>query len=204
MNLMGYDAMALGPLELSLGLDILQQRMAEARFPILSANVVLTDTGGLVTEPYAVVERGGRRLGILGLTRSPAEPVRGLWVLDPQEAAARYLPELAQQVDTVIVLTNENYRSGLALAQAVPGIDLLIAALPGQLPKEAVGAPGTGTLVVTAEQPMARHTGRRLGRLVLMVDSDGALRAESWASLPMVREIVDDPFMRTLLDKYRP
>ena len=44
MNRLGYDAMALGPADLALGLETLRARMAEAKFPMLSANAVVTGT----------------------------------------------------------------------------------------------------------------------------------------------------------------
>lgn len=203
MNQMGYDAMALGPKELSLGPEVLGQRIAEAQFPMLSANAVLSATGELLAEPYTILEVSGYRLGIIGLTRVPAETLAGVRVMDPGAAAAEYVPRVAKQADAVVVLTNMGFRGALALAQAAPGIDLLIAALPGQLPTQAVPVPETGTLAVTAEQPMARHTGRRVGRLVVEVASDGSLADESWVSVPMDKTLADDLQMQVLLDGYR-
>jgi 2',3'-cyclic-nucleotide 2'-phosphodiesterase (5'-nucleotidase family) len=204
MNLMGYDAMALGPEELSLGKDLLRQRMQEAEFAILSANVVLRDTDELLAQPYAVVPVDGHRLGLIGLTRPPEGPGGDFRVLDPQQAAERYVAELAGQADVVVVLTNLAYRDGLALASATPGIDLLITALPDQVLQQAIRAPGTGTIIIAAEQPTAGHTGRRVGRLAVTVGSDGVLSGESWGSVPMDATIADDPQMKELLDRYRP
>jgi 2',3'-cyclic-nucleotide 2'-phosphodiesterase (5'-nucleotidase family) len=203
MNLMGYNAMALGPKELSLGAEVLRQRLAEAEFPILSANVVSKDGGELVALPYDVLEAGPYRVGVIGLTRPTNEALADFQVLDPQEAAARAVPEVTAQTDVVILLTNLEYRPALALVEAVPGVDLVIAALPGQLPNQAVRLPATGTLAVTAEQPLQRHTGRRVGRLAVTVGSDGTLAGEEWASVEMGPRIADDPEMRALLERYR-
>ena len=41
MNLLRYDAYAIGDLDLLLGPSVLKQRIAEAEFPILTANVQL-------------------------------------------------------------------------------------------------------------------------------------------------------------------
>jgi len=204
MNLMGYDAMALGPEELALGTEKLDRRLGEAEFPVLSANVVLSATGELLAQPYTVLDLGDHRLGVLGLTRLPSEPLAGFLVLDPREAADQYVPEIAQEADTVVVLTNLTYRSGLALAEEVAGIDLVIAALPGQLPQAAARVPGTGTLVVTAEQVTPRHSGRRVGRLLVTLGSDGGLSAEQWESVWMDPSIADDPSMAELVQEYRP
>lgn len=203
MNLMGYDAMALGPRELVLGPEVLHERMAEAEFPILSANVVLEESGQLLAEPYTLLPVGDRRVGVLGLTRPPDEAVPGFQVLDPQEAATRYLPELDQQASTVVVLTNLDYRSALALADAVPGIDLVVAGLPDRFPDQALRAPTTGTLVVSADQPSPGHTGRWVGRLAVAIDNDGRLRDDAWMSVPLDSGMPDDPDMAALLDEYR-
>ncbi len=203
MNLMDYDAMALGPKELSLGVDLLRQRMGEASFPILSANAVLTGSEQLVTEPYAILDVSGHRVGVIGLTRVEATAPFGFQVLDPQEAAKRYLPEVREKADTVIVLTNLEYNAALALARAVPGIDLVVGALPDQAPTQSVRVPDTNTLVVVADLATAGHSGRRIGVLLVTLASDGSLAGESWQSPWMGTTFADDPEMQALLDKFR-
>jgi 2',3'-cyclic-nucleotide 2'-phosphodiesterase (5'-nucleotidase family) len=202
MDHMGYDAMALGPKELSLGASVLAQRMAQAEMAILSANVVLTETGELLADPFTVLSFGGYRVGILGLTRQEAGPSPGLAVLDPAVALDRYLPDLLEQAGVVIVLTNISYRPARALLQSLEGVDLLVAALPGQLPDRAVREAATGMLAVVADQPMLRHAGRRVGRLAVVVNGDGSLGEETWASVPMDGSIPDDPMMAYLLGGY--
>ena len=202
MNLMGYDAMALGPGELSLGVDLLRQRMEEAEFPMLSANVVVSGSQELFAEPYRIVEIGGGKIGVIGLTRVPANAVDGFAVLDPVEAAGRYVPEVAEQAEVVIVLTNMSYPTGLALAAAVPEIDLLIAGRADKIPNKPVQVPSTGTLAVTTEPPMKRHTGRQVGTLTASVGSDGTLSLRSWQATPLGPKIPDDMAMKALLESY--
>jgi 2',3'-cyclic-nucleotide 2'-phosphodiesterase (5'-nucleotidase family) len=202
MNLMRYDAMALGPLELSLGAEELRRRLQEARFPILSANVQDARSGDLFAEPYVILNVAGSTVGVLGLTRIPDQPTPGFTILDPLGAAEQILPEIAQKADTIVLLTNLSYRSALTLASDVPDIDLTVAALPSQLPTAPASARRTGTFVVTAEQPLVRHSGRRVGQLRLSVDGEGDLTVRDWESVPMGKEIPDDPEMRRLLDAY--
>jgi 5'-nucleotidase len=203
MNLMGYDAMALGPKELSLGLDTLQQRVDEAQFPILSANAVLEGGQALIVPAQTIVEAGPYRLGILGLTCPPEEPLPGIQVLNPIETAARTVPQLAAEADVVILLTNLPYASAMTLASQVPGIDLVVAALPAQLPTQAVRIPQTGALIVTAEQPLPKHTGRQMGRLSVQIESDGSLSNEAWTVIPMSALFADDLEMQALLQEYQ-
>jgi 2',3'-cyclic-nucleotide 2'-phosphodiesterase (5'-nucleotidase family) len=203
MNLMGYDAMALGPKDLTLGLEVLRQRMAEAEFAILSANVVVAQSGELLAPPYALLEAGAYRLGVLGLTRPPLQPLSGLEVSDPQVALERWLPEVIGQTDSVILVTNLDFRTAMGLVAEVQGIDLLVAALPGQLPSTALRVPETGTLAVTAEQAMTRHSGRRVGELVLLLQGDGALQVLTWRSVDMSNLFGDDLEMKALLERYQ-
>jgi 2',3'-cyclic-nucleotide 2'-phosphodiesterase (5'-nucleotidase family) len=201
MNLMGYDAMAIGPQELALGLDALRQRMAEAEYPWLSANVVLAD-GELLARPYEIFQFGDHRVGVIGITRPPTEPDSAIQVVDPEETLARYTPEVAQQAETIVLLTNLEYQVAQALAAAVPDMDLVIAGLSEQLPSQAVRVPGTGTLLVAAEQPVLLHTGRFVGELHATVNVDGSLSGESWMAMPMTNGFADDPAMRALLEEY--
>jgi 2',3'-cyclic-nucleotide 2'-phosphodiesterase (5'-nucleotidase family) len=203
MNLMGYDAMALGPKELTLGVQVLRQRMSEAEFAILSGNVVLSESGELLAPAYTVIETGPLRLGVLGITRPLAVHAPGVEVEDPQAAIARWLPEMADQADLLIVLTNLIFRDAMNLVATVPGVDLLVAALPGQLPGNVVRVPGTSTLAVTAEQPMARHSGRRVGELRLVVGGDAPPKVEAWKVVPMDSSYADDLEMKALLENYQ-
>lgn len=204
MNLVATDAMALGRNELSLGSAELQKRMAEARFPMLSANVSVRGSPELFAPPFAIVDIAGHRIALLGLTRLPSEAVADFDVRDPSTAVEPVLDELMGQVDTIILLTNMDYRSAMQLASVLPGIDLVVSASPGQLPTDAVRVAGTGSLVVAAEQPVARHTGRRVGRLTVLLNHGGSLTDPQWHSISLDSSYADDPDMATLLAGYRP
>ena len=203
MNLMRYDAMALGPKELSLGPNQLKQRMEEADFPILSANVIWGDTGELVAPAYTFLDVDAYRVGVIGLTRRSNDQFDNLVILEPRESLVSVVPEVTEKSDAVVLLTNLAFHSALELVRTVPGIDLLVAALPDRLPNEAIRIPETATLAVTADQALPRHAGRRVGRLVVTLGNVGALGGESWTSVPMAPKIADDPEMRALLDTYR-
>ena len=107
--------------------------------------------------------------------------------------------QVGAQAGTVIALSNLPLRRASALVQEIADIDLLVATLPRQLPDTAAVSPDTGTLVVSAELPFKRHTGRRVGRLQITVQPDGSLTGASWHTLAMDREIPHDPEMRALL-----
>jgi len=202
MNLMAYDAMAIGPMELGLGAAGLRELLARAEFPVLSANALWRADQQLVGQPYSIIDVGAYKIGVVGLTRLPGEELSDYTVLDPEEVLAEVASEVREQADTIVVLTNIPYRSALDLASAVGGIDLVVAALPRQLPSRALRVPQTGTLVLTAEQPLTGHSGRRIGKLVVRVDGDGTLSQEEWESVALGPGIRDDLGMRLLLERY--
>ena len=148
MNLVGYDAMAVGNHEFDFGLDRLNASRKQARFPFLSANTFGPD-GEPAFAPYAVLEAGGVRVGVLGLVtphvgnwESPAL-LGGLRFGDSVEAARRWVPVLRgrERCALVVVIAHEGFerdpRTGkerrdsgenqaYAVATQVPGIDLLL------------------------------------------------------------------------------
>lgn len=58
MNAAGYDAMALGNHEFDYGQDVLAERIREAKFPMLSANVIVEATGKPLTKDSVIYKRG--------------------------------------------------------------------------------------------------------------------------------------------------
>ena len=66
MNAAGYTAAAIGTRDAALGVDRLQSLSAMADFPLLCANWLKMD-GDLFFDPYAVIDVGNVRVGIIGL-----------------------------------------------------------------------------------------------------------------------------------------
>jgi 5'-nucleotidase/UDP-sugar diphosphatase len=68
MNLLGYDAMAVGNHEFDKPLNILRMQRDLAKFPFLSANIYERASGQRMFDPYKVFNIGGLRVGVMGLT----------------------------------------------------------------------------------------------------------------------------------------
>lgn len=68
MNLVGYDAMALGNHEFDNSLDVLRQQEKWATFPFLSANIYQKSTGERLFKPYTIFDKQGVKIAVLGLT----------------------------------------------------------------------------------------------------------------------------------------
>lgn len=191
---MGYDAMALGPQDLTLGLEVLRERMAEAAFAIVSAN--LTVEGQLLAPPYVLLEREGATIAVLGLTGPPRaameEPVE---VGDPVAAALQHFPALADQAHLVIVLSNLGPAAERELAQQVPRIDLVVGGGAGA-PQSEVAWQGAVALV------RAGGLGEYLGITEVVLGERGSPPAVSSKSLTLGPEIMDDGEITALKTRY--
>jgi 5'-nucleotidase / UDP-sugar diphosphatase len=147
MNQLCFDAFVVGNHEFDFGdlglqrfLDFLSKRTWDCDTPALGANVVpapgvsplarFSPTDYLL--PSVVLERGGRRFGIVGIdvagkTMSSSSPDAGTVLLDEAETAQAEVDRLrAQGVDSVILLTHVGYRADLELARRVRGVDLIV------------------------------------------------------------------------------
>ncbi|MBB1073588.1 bifunctional UDP-sugar hydrolase/5'-nucleotidase [Rhodoferax sp. 4810] len=140
MNLLGYQAMAVGNHEFDKPLAVLKMQRDLAQFPMLSANIY--ENGQRMFAPYKVFNLGGLRVGVMGLTtedtRKMALPdnVAHLDFRSPITEARSVVPELRAKADVVIAATHmghyENGQHGtqaegdVEMARAVPGIDLVV------------------------------------------------------------------------------
>jgi 2',3'-cyclic-nucleotide 2'-phosphodiesterase / 3'-nucleotidase / 5'-nucleotidase len=151
MNLLGYDAAALGNHEFNFGIEHLDQVLEGAEFPFLSANVVDVETGELRWPPYALIERtleGGPLtvavIGVLppGVAVWDRDHVEGRLIFPSmRDQLARIVPEArAAGADLVVVAAHSGLEgssydqetTGLPpenemgeVARTVPGIDAI-------------------------------------------------------------------------------
>ncbi|ECG8514817.1 bifunctional UDP-sugar hydrolase/5'-nucleotidase [Salmonella enterica subsp. salamae] len=68
MNLIGYDAMAVGNHEFDNPLTVLRQQEKWAKFPLLSANIYQKSTGERLFKPWAIFTRQDIKIAVIGLT----------------------------------------------------------------------------------------------------------------------------------------
>jgi 5'-nucleotidase/UDP-sugar diphosphatase len=203
MNLLGYNAMAIGNMDLQWGPDVLRQRIADAKFPVLSANVVVAADGKLLAEPYVVMNVGGRKVGIVGLTwdqaqtADPAVQAKFL-ILQANETLAKYVSELSKQTDIIIVLSNMGWEEDQLLSSAIPGIDVIVGSRTSIPATEAWRNPETGTLIV-----QAGFQGEWIGRRSLQIDSAGVVTNNQDELIYLTEDVADDPETRAFLDNYR-
>ena len=68
MNLIGYDAMAVGNHEFDNPLSVLRQQEKWSKFPFLSANIYQKSSGERLFKPWAIFKRQDLKIAVLGLT----------------------------------------------------------------------------------------------------------------------------------------
>lgn len=138
MNLAGYDAMTPGNHDFNYGYDHLKTLQSQMKFPLLSANVVLREGGDTAFPAAAIYERGGKKIGVFGLstpeTAYKTNPlnVQKILFADPYQQARLAVWELkAQGADYIIGLCHIGLDEGSnittdKLAERVTGIDLIV------------------------------------------------------------------------------
>jgi 5'-nucleotidase len=133
LNQLGLDAMTLGNHEFDKGPALTGSLVDQARFPVVSANLDVSGEPALAGKlrPYVVRVYGGERVGIIGAT-TPSTPkitsdVGGVKFNPAAPAVAAAVKALLRVgVDRIVVLSHLGYAQDIALAKAVPGIDVIV------------------------------------------------------------------------------
>jgi len=200
MNAMGYDAMAVGALDALKGLDVLLARRDEAEFPFLSANLVSAQDETLLFDPYVIIERDGRRFGIMGLTDADIMSYPGVGdqvrVIDPIEVTKAWVDALRPQVDVLIVLSHLGFEYDQVLAESVDGIDIIVGGYSRRTMQEPLER--NGTLIV-----QQGYRGEWLGRLQVRYDRNGTILEATEEMIALDDTYADDPEVAAIVDRYR-
>lgn len=209
LGLLKPDAQVLGNHEFDDGPPVLAHYLDNASWPVLSANTV-TEAEPLLAgkvKPSAVVERGARRIGIVGLTTvetpvasRPGPTVSFAAEADSLQAAVNALR--AQGIDTIVALTHVGYAVDQALAAAVDGVDVVVGGHSHTLlsnsdakaagPYPWVGRSKSGEPVLVVQ---AGSYGTHLGRLDVTLDAAGVVSAWSGDATLLGNDVPQDPRM---------
>lgn len=202
MNALGYTAMVIGNHEPDFKAEILKERITDAKFPILAANITEKSSGRLFTLPYIIQEVRGVKVGILGLAY-PNTPlttaknnVEDLEFGDAITVAREYIPRLrGEGAQLVVVLSHYGLGADKKLAKSVPGIDVIVGGHSHNRMKTALQQ--GDTLIVQA----GAH-GSDLGRLDLEVNSKGEIVGHAHQLITLDHAIIpSDPQIARIVDE---
>ena len=178
MNALKVDAATFGNHEFDNGPEELARRIKMANFPVVNANYNLEGTplDGIV-KPYTIIERGGKRIGVIGLSVKLAglvSPSRlgNMKYQHPYKIVNRLAHKLrkTEKCDLVILLThcgfddgNEQNPSDLMIAKNTEGVDIIIGGHSHTFIKEpAIVESRTGKKVMVVQ---AGCKGEEVGRI---------------------------------------
>ena len=205
MNHLGYQAMAVGNHEFDLGPGPLGHFATYANFPLLSANLDVSKEPALVgkIQPYTVLEVGGEKIGLFGLTTEDVTVISNIGpnvkVKDAFAAAKEAVAALQSQgVNKIIALSHLGYDLDNLLATTVSGIDVIVgghshtllgtmSGAAGPYPNPIVSPAGEPVLVVQDGQ-----WGQYLGRLNVTFDANGVLTGYSGAPILLDASVPQD------------
>lgn len=197
LNAAGMDLATLGNHEFDFGVEVLLQRMREAKWQWVISNVLGTDgqpVGGAAS--YVVRTYGAIKVGFFGvvLTSEQISPenLGGLTLLDPFETTAQILPKLkAENVDVIVGLTHLSIAEDRRLIERFPEIDLVI------------GGHEHYPIVVTANRTLLSKAGSD-ARFVARIDIDKrrGVVERYFELIPVTANLPDEPTTAAVVADY--
>lgn len=192
------DVMAFGNHDADYGPDAFDRCQEQIAYPILGANILGEDGLPIFRagdKPFAVLSAGTMRIGVIALAGSDFEKLMrpeirpaGMVSVADRISTARILVRTLREhekVNAVIVIGHAHREEDIALAQAVPGIDLVFGS-HSHIREPLHKIEGTSTYMISPSQYMA-HVSR-----VQLSFRNGLLTGMTGKLVPMDRRIRPD------------
>ncbi|MEL7260192.1 MAG: 5'-nucleotidase C-terminal domain-containing protein [Pseudomonadota bacterium] len=187
MEAMGYDAMAVGNHEFDDGPPKLAEFIDAVTFPVISGNLDLSSSDLLKerVQNHVVLEVGGKKIGVISAlatdTVETSSPGPNVVFQDEIEALTADVATLeGEGVDIIIALNHVGLNKDLAIAEAVPGIDVVIGGHSHTLmTNDDAETPAYPTMVGGTPVAQAYAYTKYLGHLTVTFDDDGNVTASS-------------------------
>ncbi|QKG93783.1 5'-nucleotidase C-terminal domain-containing protein [Halorubrum salinarum] len=208
LNEVGPDADVIGNHEFDYGLDPISDVTADSEFPWLATNLVDSETGEAFdgTESVRIVERGGVKVGLIGLVDEGATfgktnikfNEEGLTLEDYTETGPAEAKRLKEEegVDAVVALAHTGISDAedLAEADADDDIDVIVVGDDEQFypPEEVDGS-------IVSE---ARARARYLSEIELTVEG-GEVTSFDGQLIEVTDDIEKDPTASDIINEYR-
>lgn len=134
---MGADAINVGDLDLSTGVEFLASQVRDG-LPLISANLIDASSGKLIFPPYKIRELGGLKVAIVGLMGQDLTPEiqkalgDKVKILDPWAQGKKILEELRGKADLILVLSDMGTARDQRLAKETEGIHFIFGGHEGR------------------------------------------------------------------------
>lgn len=227
-NAMGYNVATFGNHEFDWGQTVLNERVTQAEYPFVSANIVVNDTGNCATagwnspsftQPYVIqtITSGAEtvKVGVIGVTtpETPiitiAEATAGLCFKDAADSILHYYDAMKAEADVLVVLSHLGYADG-GYGYGIPvyGDQTLAAKLntAGKPVNLIIGGHShtdltSATVVGTTTIVQAHYNGRKVGRADVTVNPDGSI-AINWTRIVVSTSGEEDAAIKALITSY--
>ncbi|MDA3134361.1 bifunctional UDP-sugar hydrolase/5'-nucleotidase [Atlantibacter subterranea] len=159
MNLIGYDAMAVGNHEFDNPLTVLRQQEKWAKFPFLSANIYQKSTGERLFKPWALFKRQDLNIAVIGLTTDDTAKIGNpefftdIEFRKPADEAKLVIQELQQteKPDVIIATTHMGHYDNGEHGSNAPGDVEMARSLPTGALAMIVGGHSQNPVCMAAE-----------------------------------------------------
>lgn len=222
MNYLGLDAACVGNHEFDHGWQNAREQFKKAKFPILNGNIFEKGTDKLHwNNPYIIKKVNGVRIGVIGMHGKFAfydttsdEMIQGVDARDEEVYLRRYITELKDKADIIVLLIHEgipgrqsttgakdvarNLQRDIELAKNVPGIDIIVTGHAHQgTPQPLVS---NGTIIVSTDAYTIE-----LGKLEITYDkkADKVTSFKNTLNYLYDDEVPDDEQMLKVIGKWK-
>lgn len=147
MNTTGYHAMTPGSLDFVYGVDRLKTLRTQAEFPFLVCNLKNSD-GSKAFEDYIVMNKGGVRIGITGVTDGLSDTSlsrEGLVYEDPVKSVTEAVTAMGGRVDAFIVIASVSDADVISQIAKIKDVSLVITSAREEPLQQSAG----GALIVS-------------------------------------------------------
>lgn len=198
---LAYDAINIGDQDCIEGVGFLLEQAQAQGLPLVSSTMTAAgDDWRAAILPWRVVQRGDLRIGIIGSASPKAfrflDPaVRDdLTITTPDTILTYQVERLRKRCDLIVVLSHAGFEADQALAETVPGIDVIVGGHSQTLLQAPVQV---GRTLIVQGGKNSEH----LGRLTLNL-KNSRIQTFTHTLIPLDSTVTADPAMERLVTGY--
>lgn len=199
LKALGFDAMT-AHWDFAYGPDHLRRLVDDLGYPLLAINCYDQDSGSLSFPPSHILERGGLRIGVIGIAATivdktmPPHFSTGIRLTLGNEELPGHIERLRNEelVDLIVLLSHLGFPQDVKLAAEVDGIDVVLSGHTHNRLYEPVTV--NGAVIIQS----GCH-GAFAGRLDVEI-SNGRMISVTHRLIPLDDAIAPDPAVRRMVD----
>jgi len=214
MNMMPYDISCIGNHEFDYGQAKLNERIKQANFPFISANIE-TQANAVLKQPkdyYKFTAKDGTTIGVLGLLQvgknkypdsSPLK-MQNITFHNPFEYIKKY-ETYKDSSDIFICLSHLGYEDDIKLAEEFPYFDIIVGAHSHTTLKEGIHKNNTFILQAGSYLKYCGVLTLKIVNHKIVAEKDSLINLYKQKSIPEVTKIIKDydnnPTLNTVIGK---